>query len=282
MSFLIYGNNYWSPVYLSIIFSCLTSLVVFDLFKNQIGKDNAKYFTIFYSLGLYTLAWTSIVALRESLCALLTISFLKIIWELIERKKRFSIYDMSKLFIVLIILFNVRFYIPIFIIGSCIIYFSINEIKKLKKIQFKIIQKITIKKLLVLSLFLLAFLFLLDRVGGVPVSEFYMLAEVPKRFLSITFGPVPTKLSNEYVFLTFAAYFHMTVFPLSLLFILRFIKASDFNKFLFINLVFALFSLSLFGLNIRHRFQYEFIIYFIEFFMFYKLAENGRIKIRIW
>ena len=281
LSFLIYGNNYWAPIYLSVIFSCLTSLVIFRLFKNEIGKDNAQYFTIFYTLGLYTLFWTSIVALRESLCALLTILFLKMTWGFIERKTKLNPYNVGVFTIIFFVFFNVRYYMPLFILGSTLIYFSINQVSTLHKIKLTAIKFSFIMKLIVFFVILSIFLYIFNSLGGVPFSEAYSLAEIPKRFLSITFGPLPTRLSNEYIYLTLAAYFHVIVFPLSLLYIGTFIRHSNFNKFLFINLLFALFALSVFGLNIRHRFQYEFIVYFIEFFMFYKLAENRVVKIKI-
>ena len=281
ISFLIYGNNYWAPIYLSVIFSCLTSLAIFKLFKNEIGKDNAQYFTIFYTLGLYTLSWTSIVALRESLCALLTILFLKITWSFIEKETKFNIYNVGFLIIIFFVLFNVRFFIPLFILASTLIYIFINQASRSHKIKLTAIKFSFIFKSIVFCAILSVFLYTLNFVGGVPFSDAYSSVEIPKRFLSIAFGPLPGRLSNEYIYLTLAAYFHVIVFPLSLLYIVTFIKHSNFNKFLFINLLFALFALSVFGLNIRHRFQYEFIIYFIEFFMFYKLAENRVVKIKI-
>ena len=280
-SFLIYGNSYWAPIYLSVIFSCLTSMIIFNLFRTEIGKKNSQYFTLFYTLGLYTLVWTSIVALRESLCALLTILFLKMTWELIVRSTKVNIYNLGFFIIIFFVLINVRFYMPLFIFASTLIYFLVIQVTKFHKIKLKVNKFSFIYKILGFSAVLSVFLYLFNFFGGVPFSELYSLGEVPMRFLSITFGPLPSRLSNEYIFLTTAAYFHVIVFPLSLFYIVPFLKQSNFNKFLFINLLFSLIALSFFGLNIRHRFQYEFIIYFIEFFMFYKLAENGVVKIKL-
>ena len=274
ISFLIYGNHYWAPIYLSVIFSCLTSLVIFNLFKSEISKNKARLFTLFYALGFYTIAWTSVVALREALSAFLTITFLGLSWGFVSKKIKLQFHTVGLFLVVLLILFNVRYYIPIFIVSSTLLYVTFFSLSNTAQNNLKSSHLSILTSILIIILFALLLLYLFDTVGGFPVEELYFISEIPYRFLSVTFGPIPAKLSPEYQFLALPAYFHIFVFPLSCLFIGEFLKHSKFNVYLFFNLLLALILFSIFGLNIRHRFQYEFIIYYVEFFAFYKLLKK--------
>lgn len=278
ISLYIYGNNYWSPIYLSIIFSCLSGVVLYRFFRDEIGDKYAKLVALFFLLGPYTIAWTSIVALREALVSFLLIIFIKHVWEIIERKRKFTIIFGILFILNFFCIFNVRFYLPIFVLLSAFIYFLMK--KKAFELSFKSILKKP--KLIIASILIGGVTYLINLVGGVPVTELYSLAAIPGRFISLVFGPIPERLSNEYIFLLLPACVHLALFAPSIFYWKAFVEASDFNRFLFINITIACFVMSFFGLNIRHRYQYEFIVYYIELFMLLRLLTYGKTKIRLF
>jgi len=91
-SYTVFGNYYWAPLFLSVVFSFLTIRVFYNLlFFGGFKGKYLQYLVVFYALHPYVLAWTSFVPLREALSGFLLLSFIYLVFGFVCGKFSFSI-----------------------------------------------------------------------------------------------------------------------------------------------------------------------------------------------
>lgn len=277
-SLYIFGMFYWAPLFMSIIFSFLTMRVFYHLLiSNNFKRKYSTLLVIFYGLHPYVIGWTSFVPLRESLMAFLWLSILHISMGFINGNFRVTIKNLLLLYIILSLIFSVRYYM-IFIVGSSVIAFLIFYRKDINKMRLPIAPPI--KRVITFVLTLCTF-FLISYLLSYPTEHIKSYMYTPLIAIKWFLSPNPLSLSPEYTFLFLPSSLHVFLFLPSLLGGYFLWKHVLMFKFLIFNLIIASLVFGAVGLGIRQRFQFEFILIFMQFQIIFMLRKNDIKKLML-
>ena len=280
-AFIVFGYYYWAPIFLSIVFSFFTARQLFFLLRNNIFPGSVVAIVCFYSLHPYVIAWTSFIALRESLAAFLLVVLLRYTFGFLVGSVRLNAKNITVFLLVFVITYNVRYALFYFTAASLVVLIMLHR----KAVNREIIYNGYFSGLQLDKLNLLSGKNRVFMVGGILMLILYLFSfsqsdikfvlSVPFQAVKFLISPLPWKLSEEYLFLLVPASFHVVFFVPSVFIIPGLWKRSLLFRFLLINLVIASLVYALVGLGIRQRFQYEFILILIQFhflyqFIFYK------------
>ena len=191
-----FGPYYHSPVFLNLILSAGTVVILSKILKNIFGQRvPVKLFVVFASLHWTTIAWHSFLNLKEPLVALLLAGLVYFVLELRQRK----IVPILGLLAIGVLTSRIRFYLPIFVVGGVL----------LGQIEL-FVHHVRRNPLVVVMLFL-GFLILVGAFLDSEIRLLMKLADIagfPYGLVHFTLQPAPWKITEPAGYLLLPAVLH--------------------------------------------------------------------------
>ncbi|HAS8318999.1 TPA: hypothetical protein I7714_06300 [Vibrio vulnificus] len=253
----VWGGYYFSTVYFNVFLTFICGVYIYDLSLRVIGVRK-------YSLGLFLffcmhwdiLTWSSFLNLKDILVLFLTLTSF---WLIICRLPSKPISSVFVLFLVCILFYWTRFYVPV-IIG---ISYGIYSLKP----NFSMVLKVS--GLILLSVFFLSYL-------GVDSLQ-YFIAKLNFGFETIAgisrfvITPLPWKIEDSYSFLILSSLLHFVFFIPAIIGGTQLIY--KYKEFYLITL-FSIICLFIYGSfpelqGPRHRIQLSFVIIWFQYHSIY-------------
>lgn len=264
LSFDIFGGYYFSPVCLNIILTFFSAYFLYKfLLDAGLSSNLSKLFFVFFVLNPEIIVWSNFLNLKDTLVHTLTIlSFYNINKLLLKPQKRLGI--ILSIITVLLILSFLRFYIPLFILGT---FFSLRMLGSLKRIRDSHLRYLLL--IIVAVIVPVGLVILLEVKFSYEVSLFLGNFTNPiSGIFRYLMTPVPWKIVPDYSFLLIPSILHWLLLPFMVygIYFLIKLKNESFNLILLYLLIMSFFY-GCFGelQGPRHRLQLNFVITICQF-----------------
>jgi len=207
ISFLLFGQNYYSPVILNIFFSVIAGIVFYKtLLLARFDKKFCLFFLIFFLLHWDLIAWSSFINLKDILVLLLTICSLNCMLRLNYGKKR--IVPILTLSLIGVALLFIRFYLAYFLVVTGVVYFVIVQMYRVKSRWTSPLMKLAVLLILPAS-----FYFVFIRVYAASLSQIGGATNVILGFVRFILTPFPLTIEENYSFLLVSSVLHWIMLP---------------------------------------------------------------------
>jgi hypothetical protein len=244
----IWGEHYYVPVFLNVVFTSMTTLYLFKLLNlSGFSVKMSRLMALYFCLHLSVISWSSFMNLRDPLVLLLTVLMFYLIRTLSIQLS--SLVLISLLFVVTALLFT-RSYIPFIVLVAegCFMFFSSR------------ISGIFKATIILETIFLFYFFGLRVFLSG--LEHLHLGLSLVAGMFKFLITPVPWQISDSYNFLILDAIQHWALFPFMLLGALCGFMNQPKLRPLF---VYAAFLILLYAsvpaqTGVRYRFQLIFII----------------------
>ena len=262
----LFGYGYYAPVALNIVLTAVIALLGVKIVSKEfrLSRSLANLFFLFLLFHPDIVAWSSITNLKDTLVLTLHVIFLYGISCFFNNRYRTAFTAIS---ISIVILLQIRFYVPLMFLAAFILLISIQK----KKYQKQVVRKIIIGGVTILvALFVFS-----------PATVSYAITMIQSHYSQPIYGlirflltPIPFNTEYNYRFLNIPAILHWLFLPFMLIGINFIFKYNtSFTRYLII--YFILFTL-LYAFfeelqGPRHRVQMDFIIALSQFLGFYKI-----------
>lgn len=258
LSFLSFGQFYFSPIVINIIISAVASVISVKIVKQQklIRENELKYFFLFFCLHPELLSWSTVFNGKDTIVLFANLLLLSSV-SLFILHKNFA--ALVTVIFATVVLFSLRFYVPV-IFGLCFLIYLILD------------NQLSLKKAIKFSFLLCLFLYFVF-----PSQDLlnYSMDIYRNAFINPLTGavhfvltPRPFFTDSIHEFLTFASAINWLFFPMFLMgAYICFRSRNEFAHFLVVYLlIFVLFYGGFYDLNgPRHRLQLLFPISVFQF-----------------
>lgn len=277
LSFVLFGQYYYSPVLLNVFFSILTSILLYrTLIRAGVNKSFCMFFLLFFSLHWDVLSWSSFINLKDILVSFFTVWALNC---LIRFRAGERFFPIASFILICFVLLFFRFYLVYFLCLTAFIYLIFMKINK-----FNFSWKGTILKIGVLIIMPVVFYVALIKLFAKSLADIGGTTNVLIGFIRFLLTPFPLTIEPDYSFLLFSALLHWLCLPLLFYGLYLFVKRYFFSllPFLILTLLLCVFYGSFAELQgPRHRVLISFFITLLQalsIFEVIKLFTKSNVK----
>lgn len=218
ISFIIFGQNYYSPVILNILFSVITGILIYKtLLLAKLDKKFCLFFLFFFLLHWDILSWSSFINLKDILVLFFVVWALYCMLRLKEKGNR--LVPVLSLVLIGIILLFFRFYLVYFLTVVGFVYMVITQMYK-----FRSRWTGPFMRALVLMLMPVAFYFVFIKLFSGSLSQIGGHTNVVIGFIRFILTPLPFSIEENYSFLFISSLFHWLLLPFMIYGIYLFLK----------------------------------------------------------
>jgi hypothetical protein len=264
----IFGNNYFSPVVLTILLTPPTAWLGAKLAAREFSftDERRTLFYFYFLLFPNTLVWSSLVNGKDTLVLLLHVVLLYSVSLMFrERVAR----GLTIAVAASLVLFSLRFYVPL-MFGAALVVTLLLEVRGRRRGRM-IVFSSGLLLVLLAALGSTQLVWIIGRLREDLVNPFY-------GFVRFLLTPIPLHTDYNYEFLDLPATFHWLLLPMSVLGLVAAVKQNTrFSRF-FLLYFFAFVGLySIYGelQEPRHRLQLDYAWAIFQFFGWYVLARNS-------
>lgn len=209
-SFILFGENYYSPIIFNIIFSAIGAVYLSKtLSLAGVSKQMTKMFFVFVMLQWDILSWSSFLNLKDIFVFMcVTIAF----YNMVKLKvSGFKVVNILGILLACFLLTTIRFYMPYFIILVGIIFAFLVNLHRIKSRFGKVLSYILVFGIIP-AMFYISFM----AVFRADIKEFGSLTNPAIGLPRYLITPMPWSIDVNYRFLTFATFFHWATMPFSM------------------------------------------------------------------
>jgi len=262
----LFGQHFYSPILLNVLFSVITALAVYRISKLIGGSEMyAVLASIFFLFHWTTIPWTTFLNLKEPLVSMLLM--LSLMW-LIQIKRQPFVSTFGLLFSLLVML-RTRFYIPVLLVVA---YFGnyvsivLHNWYRSHKAPFA---------LLLWSLGFATILFIALVKYGNLVDEFVSLSQMPIGLARMLLSPLPWQVSAEVDFLIVTNTLNWLLLPVTILGGVLLWKSSGAARLL---VLLFLVGISFYALvpvlaSPRHRYPFQVVLILFQYHAIFSLIK---------
>ena len=240
LSVYLFGEFYFSPVYMNVMLSSASSIILYKfILDTGFKRQYALFSAIFFLFHWDVLTWISFVNLKSSLVIFLELLSLFLILRLFKRRK---IGYFLTLIFVCVLLLRLRLYIPLAMMTSVSFWVALGNRKKLLKY---------------IPIFSGVFIVLGSLFNFQSASRHLNLVDIPFGTIRMLLTPLPWSIDYSYRFLLVSSIFHCLLFIPTVFGLYSIWKHSHEAKLL---IIFSCFMILLYGAvpvlqGPRHRLQ---------------------------
>lgn len=262
----IFGIYYFSTVFFNVFLTFLCGMFIYNISMSITGKINYSIgLLIFFCVHWDILTWSSFLNLKDIVVLFLTLAFFEVFF------CRFSCKPISSLGLLLfisLVFYWTRFYVPLLIALSYLIY--------LFRPKFSIILKVVSS---------IAFLFIFIKILGFESLAYYLAklnfgTQTIMGAIRFILTPLPWQIEDSYIFLLFASLMHFIFLLPSFLGGIQLLHKYRQVSFIFIFFVVCLIVYGSFPdlQGPRHRIQVSFVIIWFQYHGIYTILRkfNGK------
>ncbi len=233
-----FGPHYFAAVFWNVIASVIAGYFLYQLMRElNFEKSRSKFVSICLMFDAQVLVWSSFLNLKDVCVMALTVASLHFLLRLM---KRFSWRDALCMTAVFGLWANLRFYVPVLLIGAAITYSMMS---------------LRLRHLILIIGAGVAVGFYMARHSGI----FAVLepAEFGVGIIHYLIGPIPWQVEDNYSFLALPAWIHWMLFPLAVLGFIKYWRTNRQSRLILIYfaLVVIAFAITPEVRGARHRLQ---------------------------
>ncbi|SMC79150.1 hypothetical protein SAMN04488101_10356 [Pedobacter nyackensis] len=207
ISFIIFGQNYYSPVILNILFSVITGIIIYKtLLLAKLDKKFCIFFLLFFLLHWDILSWSSFINLKDILVLFFVVWALNCMIRLKEKGNR--LFLILNLLLIGTVLLFFRFYLVYFLIVSGVVYMVITQMYKVKSRWTGVVMRS-----LVLIVMPVSFYLVFIKVFSASLAEIGGATNVVSGFIRFILTPLPFSIEENYSFLFISSLLHWMMLP---------------------------------------------------------------------
>lgn len=267
------GSAYYVPVFFNVVLTCVVGILLYRLCVFEgFSEQYAKGLLVMFLLHWDVLAWSSLISIKDTLVMSLTIGLIALAWPVFKHPNVSIRSTLAVLAIALIIfaLTFIRFYIPV-VLGAAVLIYFVLKIDGSAKYY-----------LLTGGAALISALILTN-----PLIQFHIEKDIVFNLESVLLGivrfpvtPKPWPLEPAYTFLFIPAALHWLFFIPMLIGGYMLWRESDLMKLLILFFLMAVVFYAIVELlqNPRQRYQFSYIIVWMQFHVFVLLFNRVKPK----